>query len=175
MVTLFHMEQYYDIPNASSYKLGSDLVVYRRLKSGKMRPLRTQVEPIRHGRNRLRKRGLVKITFDDGKRKSIEPSVLLRKIKSRGSVMRDAPRNYVSLDGDLCPLFFVNQAGDVLRIVDDSIIGVYLKEVPYHGIRISLSDSAFRARSYTRAALQRLYKEHTGYMDHETLLTTNEY
>jgi hypothetical protein len=163
--------QFYPIPNASNYEIASDGRVYRLLKSGSRKPIKT-TSSSRKGRNWKELR--VQITFDDGKRRSRNPHALRREAMITAGEDHDwlpnRPREigsqFIEIP-DLWCLYLVDHGGTVYHQTEDAQ-GIYFREVKYYLDetsgrcpieRVNLRDVSFRPRTYSRKQIKEMQEE----------------
>jgi hypothetical protein len=163
--------QFYPIPNASKYEIASDGRVYRLLKSGSRKPIKT-TSSSRKGRNWKELR--VQITFDDGKRRSRNPHALRREAMITAGEDHDwlpnRPREigsqFIEIP-DLWCLYLVDHGGTVYHQTEDAQ-GIYFREIKYYLDetsgrcpieRVNLRDVSFRPRTYSRKQIKEMQEE----------------
>jgi hypothetical protein len=172
---------FYDIPNASKYKMRKrGAKVFRILKSGKLRPLKKQLV-IRKDGYRFRKVG---ITYDDGKRRETDLNVLYRKLlllngETPVGWLRSLPEGSEWCDTyTLSPEYYINELGDVYRRKEDMLGQAYYKQCYYYLDttndrspieRVNIYTSEFRPRTYSRTAIKKLWLSKSGYIPDEEL------
>lgn len=176
--TIVGMEElklkYYPIPNASKYEVASNATIYRILKSGKRKPMKTQIVK-RHAGKEGMWCGQLQITLvcDDKKRRTFSPQNLLREAQILAGEdhpwlekrHREIGSQYIEIP-DLWCLYLVDHGGNVMHQLDDAQ-GIYYKQMNYYLDdkrstpleRINLRDVSFRPRTYTRKQLKEMQEE----------------
>jgi len=162
-------ETYYDIPDASRYKMrkrGS--AIYRILKSGVMKEIK-QTLIIRKDGYRFRQ---VNITYDDTIRRTLNTRSLYRKLQvlngdTPAGWFRSLPEDSEWIHPrDLSPEYFINRQGYVYRFRKDFLGNPYYTKCHYVGEtveRVNLHNSLFKQRTYTRTAIKKMWAHDTGY------------
>jgi len=164
----------YKIPNASNYEVDEDSKVYRLLKSGGRKPIKTQLFQRHKGKeNCWRKQSRVSLSCDDGKRRCLSPLKLLREAQILAGEdhpwlekrHREIGSQFIEIP-DLWCLYSVDHGGNVMHLLEDAQ-GTYFKEVNYYMDnsrsapleRINLRDVSFRPRTYTRKKLKEMHEQ----------------
>lgn len=159
---------FYPIPDASSYEIASDGKLYRLLKGGKRKKLKTNLY---HRKGKKWAEHRVKLTFDDGKRKYRNPHTLRREAQILAGEQhewlpkrpREIGSQFIELP-DLWCMYLVDHGGTVYKQTEDAQ-GTYFHEVPYYLDesnrvnpieRVNLRDPEFRPRTFTRKQLKEM-------------------
>jgi len=166
--------KHYPIPNASKYEIASNAVVHRILKSGKRKPMKTQLV-----HRSADKDGMVcgqhqiTIVCDDKKRRTYSPYSLLREAQILAGEdhpwlekrHREIGSQYIEIP-DLWCLYLVDHGGNVMHQLNDAQ-GIYFKQMKFYYDesrhtpleKINLRDVSFRPRTYTRKQLKEMQEE----------------
>ena len=155
---------YIEVPHAKKYVVCENGHMYRVLKNGKLRQLKTILPSDAENRRSI---GRVAFVKDDGKRTTCHPRRLYDNLLKRESCLRDVPQDYIELP-DLWIRYSVNKYGEVLHLRKDLSGEIYFEPVPYRKEkpngrytleRVLLRTDEYTRRSYSRAQLQRMYEE----------------
>ena len=173
---------YYDIPDASKYKMRKrGREIYRILKSGRLRKLKKFLV-IRKDGYRYRQTA---ITYDDGKRRTINVNSLYNKLlilngETPVGCVRELPEGSEWYDTyGLSPDYFVNRQGDIYKSKKDALGNIYYKPCNYawdtsnersHIERANLYTNDFRPRTYTRTAIKKMWLAKSGWLPMEEIL-----
>ena len=166
--------KYYPIPNASKYEIASSGRVYRTLKSGKRKPMKTQLVKRHAGKEGMWCSQMqITLVCDDKKRRTFSPHKLLREAQHLAGEdhpwletrHREIGSQYIEIP-DLWCLYLVDHGGNVMHQLEDAQ-GIYYKLMKYYHDesrstpfeRINLRDVSFRPRTYTRKRLKEMQEE----------------
>jgi len=166
--------KHYKIPNASSYEIRRDLKVYRILKNGNRKLIKTELfRRHKNTENCWKKQSRVRLVCDDGKRRAFSPEKLLREAQILAGEdhpwlekrHREIGSQFIEIP-DLWCLYSVDHGGNVMHLLEDAQ-GTYFKQVKYYMDnsrstpleRINLRDVSFRPRTYTRKKLKEMHEQ----------------
>lgn len=171
------MDEYYDIPDASRYKMHKvGLRMFRVLKDGSLRELKSCLV-IRKDGYRFRQ---VNIAFDDGTRRTVNLFSLYNKLlvlngETPAGWLRSLPKGSDwSTSDSLSSDYHFNQHGEVFRERVSELGGVFFTQCHYSLDttagrtpieRVNIHSHELKPRTYTRAAIKKMWLARSGYIN----------